>query len=307
MSSFRRAGFTLLEMLAVMLLVGIVMTLVVNFQRNLSRESSAAAEGLRQDRRTIAALDRIAEELEASLLVVRPGEVDPLDFPWVFYAENRGGGRGDGADRMRFVTWDHHPRAGALRESDLQVVAYGLRQDASGDVELMRWSEPHLPDKLEREVPVDPDKGAQVLVDGVSEFGVQFLTQTGDWQDNWDSSQVVESNLLPVAAKIHLALTAPDAETPSIPLEREVVLELRPLDLQKLLTPKAGTGPIGDQTTGEGTNDEQSKGPCITVDQCRQMHPEVDLSGVDPTVLESVGSQCAREVAAFFSVPGDCQ
>ncbi len=296
----RVAAFTLVEMLAVIFLMGVVVSGVVNFYLEMSRQSNAAADSMRLLRRGTAAIDRIARELEASLLVVRPGEVDPLDHPWVFFAENRGGG--DGADRLRFVTWSHHPRADALRESDMAVVAYGLAESEAGTRALMRWSLTRLPDALERDVPVDPDEGAQVLVEDVAEFGLRFLGEGGEWTDSWDSSSLVESNLLPVAAEVHLALAEPDPETMPTRLERQVVLALRPLDLQVLLEPDDADDPNGDPDDDE----EEANGDCITVDQCRATHPEVDLSGVDPTVLESVGNQCAGEVTAFFAVPEDC-
>jgi type II secretory pathway component PulJ len=300
--SRRHAAFTLVEMLAVVFLMGLVVSTIVNFYLELSRQSNAAANATRLGRRGSAALDRIARELEASLLVVRPGEVDPLDHPWVFFAENRDGG--EGADRLRFVTWSHRPRAGALRESDMAVVAYGLRESAAGTRDLMRWSVPRLPDQLEREVPVEPDEGAQVLLEDVAEFGLRFLGESGEWTDAWDSSSLVESNLLPVAAEIHLALEEPDPEVAPNRIEKQVVLALRPLDLQVLLAPDDPNAP-GDESEEE-EDDEQTTGECVTVDECRALHPEQDLSAVDPTVLESVGSQCASEVTAFFAVPEDC-
>jgi general secretion pathway protein J len=298
--SRRSHGFTLVEMLAVIFLIGVVVASVVNFYLEMSRQSNAAADTTRVARRGTGALDRIARELEAALLVVRPGEVDPLDHPWVFFAEDRDGA--EGADRLRFVTWSHRPRAGALRESDMAVVTYGLHE-VDGVRSLMRWSAARLPDGLERDVPVAPEDGAQVLLEGVADFGLRFLGESGEWTERWDSSALVESNLLPVAAEIHLALEESDPEMAPTRLERQVLLALRPLDLQVLLAPDDDEGP----GAGEGDeDDEQTSADCITVDQCRAQHPEIDLSGVDPTVLESVGSQCASEVTAFFSVPEDC-
>jgi len=201
------------------------------------------------------------------------------------------------------VTWSHHPRAGALRESDMAVVTYGLRESESGTRDLMRWSAPRLPDQLEREVPVEPEDGAQVLLEDVADFGLRFLGESGEWTDAWDSSSLTESNLLPVVAEIHLALAEPDSEIAPNRLEKQVVLALRPLDLQVLLTPE-GAGE-GDGNADED-EEETANAECITVDECRALHPEQDLSAVDPTVLESVGSQCASEVTAFFAVPEDC-
>jgi hypothetical protein len=183
-------------------------------------------------------------------------------------------------------------------------VAYGLRESETGARDLMRWSAPRLPNALERDVPVEPEDGAQVLLEGVAEFGLRFLGESGEWTDAWDSSSLVESNLLPVAAEIHLALEEADPERVPNRIEKEVVLALRPLDLQALLTPDTAAGPGDDPD--EEDDEDQDRADCTTVDQCRALHPEQDLSAVDPTVLESVGSQCASEVTAFFPVPEDC-
>jgi type II secretion system protein J len=202
----RRAAFTLIEMMAVMLLLGILVSSVVNFYIQLSRESNAAAAATRGSRRAVAALDRIARELESAILVIRPEGEDPLSHPWLFWAEREG--RGDGADTLRFTTRGRRPRASAAYESDLAVVGYALRESPDGPEsgsELMRWTSPRLPDGLERNVPRDEQDGAQVLIEGVTEFGLRFLSEGGEWKEEWDSS-TVDSNQLPLAAEIRLAL-----------------------------------------------------------------------------------------------------
>ena len=214
----RHAAFTLIEMMAVMLLLGILVSSVVNFYIQLSRESNAAAAATRGSRRAVAALDRIARELESAILVIRPEGEDPLSHPWLFWAEREG--RGDGADTLRFTTRGRRPRASAAYESDLAVVGYALRESPDGPEsgsELMRWTSPRLPDGLERNVPRDEQDGAQVLVEGVTEFGLRFLSEGGEWKEEWDSS-TVDSNLLPLAAEIRLALAE----------ESDSALEARP-------------------------------------------------------------------------------
>ena len=320
-----RAGFTLIEMLAVMLLMGILVSAVASFYIQLSRESNGAADATRTARRSVAALDRIARDLEGSVLVRKPDALDPLDHPWLFYAERAGGG--EGADRLRFTTRSHRPRSGARHESDLAVVAYGLREEPDGGLALVRWSSPRLPEGLDRRVPVDERDGAQVLVDGVLDFGVRFLGEEGDWRETWDSSSLEDSSQLPRVAEIHLALVdeaafgeePPDGEP--TPLVRQAILPLRPLDLETLLTPAALRGAKEEDEEKEdeeedarsaGDDEEEKERGCVTVAQCLAAHPELDATpaleaaGLPAGALGGLGGACASQFAAFFALPGDC-
>jgi prepilin-type N-terminal cleavage/methylation domain-containing protein len=324
----RAAGFTFVEMLAVMILIGILVSGVASFYIQLSRESNAAAEAMRGARRTTAVLDRIARDLEGAILVVKPDAVDPLDHPWVFFAERARGG--SGADRLRFTTRSHRPRASAAHESDLAVVAYALREDEEGGAELVRWSSPRLPEGLDRRVPHDERDGAQVLIDDVLEFGVRFLSEEGDWKDGWDSSSIVDSSRLPLAAEIRLALAAapdaaPEPEVEAAPLSRQVVLPLRPLDLETLLASaeseeeeqeeeeeeeEEGEGaPETAAEDGEQTEEQE----CITVSQCVAAHPEIDVgaalaaAGLPRSMLSAAGGQCASDFANIIPIPADCR
>jgi prepilin-type N-terminal cleavage/methylation domain-containing protein len=309
----RRTGFTLLEMLAVMLLLGIVVTAAVSFYVQLSRESNAAAARLRGTRRTVAVLDRIARDLEGTVLVQKPDAVDPLEHPWLFYAE---ASRRDGAaDRLRFTTRSHRPRRSAVHESDLAVVTYALREAEAGGVELVRWTSPHLPEGLDRTIPVREEDGAQVLAEDVRTFGVRFLGEEGEWKDVWDSSALVDASRLPLAAEIQVALAedadaATEADAEPEPLLRRVLLPLRPLDFQRLLT---GEAP-GEGGEGEEEEEEQAEGEedCVTVDACLAAHPEIDVAaaleeaGLPPFLLDAAGSQCAATFAGVLPLPPDC-
>ncbi len=321
----RRAGFTLIEMLAVMLLMSILVGVVVNFYIELSRESNAAASALRGPRRATAAMDRIARELESAVLVLRPDAVDPLDHPWVFFAENEEGG--EGADRVRFTTRGHRPARGATHESDLAVVTYALREGTDGAFELVRWSSPRLPESLEREIPRSDDDDVQVLIDEVVDFGLRFLSETGEWKDAWDSSSLDDSNRLPVATEIRMALVEePVDDTRRTALEegdspvRRVTHPLRPLDLAALLTPasEGGDGDGDGDEDGDGVPDDEQDGgngdgPCVTVTQCAAKYPELDLNaelaaaGLPTSVIGTIGPQCASDFAGFAAIPEDCQ
>jgi type II secretion system protein J len=310
----RRTGFTLIEMLAVMLLLSMVVTAAVSFYLQLSRESNAAAARLRTTRRTVAALDRIARDLEATVLVAKPDAVDPLQHPWVFFAESSR--RSGAANRLRFTTRSHRPRGAAANESDLAVVAYGLREGEAGDVELVRWSSPHLPEGLDRSVPLRDEDGAQVLTEGVRDFALRFLSDEGAWQDAWDSSALAQASRLPLAVEVALALAgepesdglareAAEEEEETETLVRRVLLPLRPLDFEALFAGRTG----GEDDDEE---DEEDDPDCVTVDECVAAHPEIDVAaaleeaGLPPNLLDAAGRQCAETFSGVLSLPEDC-
>ena len=182
-----RRGFTLLEVLAVLLLIGIVMGVAVDFYIDLSRATRRAADSTRGVRRATAILDRVVRDLEATVLVKNPPGQDPLAHPWVFLGQSQHGERG--SDHLKFVVRGREPRGTDARESDLAMVAYSVRpqDDDATRLELRRWTSSQLPDHLDLEFP--PAEDTQLLADGLAAFSVRFLDKKGDWQEDWNSSQ----------------------------------------------------------------------------------------------------------------------
>lgn len=324
-----RRGFTLLEMLAVVLLTGVVLTAVVNFYINLTRANRAALELVRGDRRSVAILDRVARDLEGAVLLKKPPELDPLAHPWLFLAE---GEDELGATRLKFASRSRLPRASALRESDFEVVAYWLDEREDGSLDLVRWSHPHLPEGLDRSFPPADDPAAMVLAHGVAYFGVRLQGESGEWVGAWDSSQVVESSELPLAAEISLALLPetedgelrePDPLAADEPLDvavRRVLLPLRPLDLAKQLDLE-GAASADDEDDedeeDEDVDDEELAGEaggddeaCMTVAQCIAVNQAL-FNGLDAqtqAAIRSMGGLCFRDVTASLPFPvAGCQ
>ena len=99
------SGFTLIEVLAAVLLTSIVIGVAVALYINLSNATNTAAERTREIRHAVAILDRIARDLEGAYLLEKAPEVDPLEHPWVFVAEGRHSA--EGADLLKFVTRNH--------------------------------------------------------------------------------------------------------------------------------------------------------------------------------------------------------
>jgi prepilin-type N-terminal cleavage/methylation domain-containing protein len=251
----RRAGFTLIEVLAVLFLTALVVGVALDFFIDLSNQSAWASESTRDLRRATSLVDRIARDLERTLLVRKAEEEDPLAHPWIFLAEPRRSE--NGADHLKFVMRSEPARTKDGPTSDLATVAYSLEPRADGTgYALLRWSSPELPERLDREFPRPDDPASLVLADGVAYFALRFLGEAGEWTDRWDSSQLVESGELPLAVEIEVALL-PMAEprNGALPAEpvlysRQVLLPVRPLDLEALLDPARGTG-AGDQEAEE--------------------------------------------------------
>jgi type II secretion system protein J len=257
----RRAGaFTLIEVLAVVFLTAIVLGIALDFYVDLSRGSTRAADKTRDLRRSAAALDRIARDFEAAMLVEKREEEDPLAHPWLFVAESRGSDTG--ADHIKFITRNHRPRSSEAHEQDLAVVAYTLRQSEEDEdaYELMRWASPRLPESLDRSFPRDEDEESLLLADGVASFGVRFLAEDGQWSDEWDSTTLVRSGQLPEAVEIELAML-PDQATDRAPVSftRRVRLPVRPLDLEELLDPEAYAFGSGETESGEDEAEEEGE------------------------------------------------
>ena len=259
MSPGDRGGFTLIEILAVLVLVVAVTGVALNGYLDLSSHSLIAADRTRGTRRATAILDRVARDLEAARLMKKPPAMDPLQHPWIFLAEARGGHAG--ADRLKFVTLGRSPVSGAAPASDLAQVAWLTRPAADGSRDLLRWSYPRLSDGLDRRFPRDDDPGVFLAAEGVAEFGVRFEDASGDWSDRWDSSSLVQSSQLPEVAEISVSLAPEHAGDPTIgPFTRRVVLPMRALDLAARL---GGSGSDGD---AEG--DPEPDGDCLRVRDC---------------------------------------
>jgi hypothetical protein len=257
----RRSGFTLFEVVGVVLVTAFVVGAATNYYIDLSRASSRAADSTRDIRHATALLDRMARDFESTLLVVKPAEVDPLFHPWLFVAE---GGQGEsGADHIKFITRNFQPRRSEEHESDLTVVAYTVRPNEENDalLDLFRWTAPRLPDGLDRSFPSEDDEASVLLAEGLADFGVKFYGDAGEETDSWDSTMLVESSSLPISVEITVAMAGPDATEEDVEdavrYRRRVLLPVRPLDLEALLNPGL---PEGEDDGGEEGEEEEGGG-----------------------------------------------
>jgi type II secretory pathway component PulJ len=255
----RRAGFTLLELMGVVALISVVFFVALNFYVDLSRASTRASNHTRDIRRATAILDRVARDIEGAFLIEKPPEVDPVAFPWLFYAETRLGG--DASDRLKFISRNHDPTRTDSAETNLAVVALLAESSPDDSISLYRWSSPRLPERLDKSFPREDDEGSHLLAEGLYSFGMTFFGEDGEPLRDWDSSTLLESSALPVAVEIALSMMPARGEEELQPTvyRRKVLIPVRPLDLVALADPN---NPLagGEEDEAEQEEDGEEDG-----------------------------------------------
>jgi type II secretory pathway pseudopilin PulG len=300
------AGFTLIEVLAVVFLMTMLLGVALNFYVDLSNASIRATEITRDARRAMAILDRVGRDFESARMERKPAEMDPTQHPWIFLGERRYSETG--ADQVMFVMRSRDAGRSDGPTAAEARVAYMLRPSEEGEgYELRRWYSPGLPEKLEDEFPSADD--ALVLADGLADFGIQFIGEDGEQTDRWDSSQLLESSELPLAVVLHVALRgeAPDdLEDPlseAVAYSRQVILPVRPLDMEVLLDPEtylaAGAG--GEDETGGKTLAD-----CDTAALERLASTSGGAAGVDLSQIYALREQAqSTPVSVLLQMFGD--
>ncbi len=306
-----RRGFTLIEVLAVVLVTSLLLGATISFYLNLTRQAAHASEATREVRRAAALLDRIAGDLEHTLLVKKPAEEDALASPWLFVAESRFSQSGPqpASDQLKFIRREI-PRSSEGPASDLAMIAYTLERGEDGEnFELRRWSTPELPESLDREFPRSDDPASLLIADDLSYFALRFLDEGGNWVDRWDSTQLVDSSELPLAVEIEVAL-APDAAAESgeealdaepAHYARQVELPLRPLDLEKLLEPEEAEEGLPDAEELAGDETAQSQGRTLAdcVDLAKL--PMSGIPGLSESDIATLSAAVRNSPAAAFA------
>jgi len=250
-------GFTLIEMMAVIALIGFVFFVALNFYTDLSNASNRASNHTRGIRRASAVLDRVARDIEGAILLVKPAEMDPFEFPWIFLGETRLGG--DASERLKFITSNHNPARTEVVDSNLATVTYVVESTPDDSVALYRWASPHLPDSLDKTFPREGDDGVYLLAEDLYSFGFTFLDENGEVHREWDSSTVITSGSLPMAVEIQLSLmsdrTSDDEEPPIY--RRRVMIPIRPLDLAALADPNDPIFGSGKEEDDDDDDDDE--------------------------------------------------
>ena len=281
------SGFTLIEVLAVVFLMTLVLGVMLNFYIDLSNASTRASEKIRVIRRSAALLDRIAADFERVVLVSKPGDVDPLAHPWIFLAEPSRSATG--SDRIKFIARRSESRRSEGPVFDVERVAYTLHLNENSDAyELRRWSAPGLSEGLDRDFPFPDDPASLMMADGVAEFSVRFRSESGNWIESWDSSQLLQSGDLPISIEIELALKSPNefSDESSESYRRRVMLPMRPIDLTEAFDP-ATYDPTLTAGADEGEDDGLMLAECVDFGMLEAQSGGV-VAGLSPSVAEEI-------------------
>jgi prepilin-type N-terminal cleavage/methylation domain-containing protein len=265
----RRGGFTLIEIMAVVAMIGFVFFVALNFYTELARATTRASDYTRDVRRASAILDRVARDVEGAFLMVKPPEMDPIAFPWIFLGETRLGG--DTSDRLKFITRNHDATRTEGPETNIATVAYITESADDDSVSLYRWSSPRLPESLDKNFPRESDEGTYLIAEHLRYFGFQFVAEaeegsTESVRTEWDSSTLLESSSLPLAVEIQVSLMPSDDEAEEEPpvYRRRVLIPVRPIDLAALLDPN---NPLSGGDAGEDSESEEEEeeggGNCV--------------------------------------------
>jgi prepilin-type N-terminal cleavage/methylation domain-containing protein len=275
----KRTGFTLIEVMAVVALIGFVFFVALNFYTDLANASARASDNTRGIRRASAILDRVARDIEGAMLLIKPAEMDPFSFPWIFLGETRLGG--DASERLKFVTRNHNPTRTEAAETNLATVAYMVEPRPDDSIALYRWTSPHLPESLDKSFPREDDDGSFLLAEDLQYLGFTFLSEEGELSAEWDSSTLLQSSSLPVAVEIQLSMMGDqtsDEGEPSV-YRRRVLIPVRPLDLAALADPNNPIFGTGEDEDSEDEDDEDDEGR--DKDKDPKKDPEVKLTNAD--------------------------
>ncbi|HVN87845.1 MAG TPA: type II secretion system protein [Candidatus Binatia bacterium] len=212
----REGGFTLLELLVAVVILGIVLTTVYGaLSRTLNQK------GYAEDRAELYAVGReaamrIAEDLEAALPPNRTADVS-------FFGVSRGDHPPN--DAVQFSINTHSGLRPDVPSAGRSTVSYSLVPLAESDTvfELLRDEMPTamtLPEGDDGSgfgQPTPPMRKANLLLDRSDCLAQRFCLvgmrfrfldpTTGDWVATWDSTQQAQLNRLPVAAEIAIFLS----------------------------------------------------------------------------------------------------
>ena len=261
-SSVNNHGFTLIEVLGAIFLTTIVLAVAVSLFINLSNQSERAVEVMRTDLRASAVLDRVARDLAGASLLVRPSEdTDPNAHPWFFTSESQNAF--GSSDSLKFISRNQRPSIATAHASELAQIAYFTTFEEDGSATLYRWSSSSLPPDYQPGFPGPDDPNSFVVAENLGAVTFRFRTEEGEWVDEWDSKQLIQSDQLPTVVEI-MVEAAPTAnedfllqEQPK-PYVRQIVIQQRPIDLSKMVEEKIQAQQLA-AATAAATDDEDAE------------------------------------------------
>lgn len=209
-----RSGFTLIEVMAAVLLSAIVITVAVSFQINLGSATNSARERLRTQRQAVALLDRISRDLASTYFIAPNKRVKAGVHPWIFLTGRDFAPEGQ-SDKIKFITRNYQPQSLDRHASDLAVVAYYLTEESDRPgFKLMRWRETRMPQEYDPSFPAEDDPYADVIGENIASFTLTMIDNSGSEVGDWNSSRRGARNSVPVAVQIEISMLDPSQLDP---------------------------------------------------------------------------------------------
>lgn len=239
-------GFTLLEVMVAVAIMGVIMTLV------WSSTSQSLNSKERIEKRDLifhsgsVALRKMSEDLSMAFLAKSTGQASsatqstlqpeagaptpPPAFPpasgqtqpETFKTFLIGIDNGD-KDSVKFTSLAHLRLFKDAKESDQCKISYELAASESegGGMNLLRSEEPWL------DATAEFKRAPSILVEDVRSLEIEYYDlRKGEWVKNWDTEKLDWQAKLPMAVRITISFIDPDDDEKSIPMSTAAMLPL---------------------------------------------------------------------------------
>ncbi len=227
MRNILQKGFTLLEVLIAVAILGVIMTLIwsSSSQSFKAKERTEQRDAVFQNGRVV--LRKISDDLAVAFLskkVAGEGtgagseQAALLSGTKTFFIGDDQGAQ----DSLKFTSLSHMRLYKQAKECDQVKISYEVvPSDEPGVYNLIRRADPWLDNTT------DVKGKPLVLVEGIREFNLEYYHPTKrEWMKAWNSEMVDWSMKLPMAVKIGIAFPDPDDEDAEITLSTAVTLAL---------------------------------------------------------------------------------
>jgi len=196
-----KRGFTLIEILAAIVIFSILLTTLLGSFRFLSSSTDSLGKGTMQLEMARGCLSRMATDLEALYITLPPayekpdGEEDPDPYRLVgdsTYLE------GASYARLRFTAFSHVSFGSDPVEGVAQIVYY-IHEDADGD-KVLRRSDRLFPYEEFEEKNSDP-----ILCKNIRSLSFTYIDEAGEETEAWDSESPDQRYATPKAVGVKLS------------------------------------------------------------------------------------------------------
>ncbi|HPW45587.1 MAG TPA: type II secretion system protein GspJ [bacterium] len=225
MKNILQKGFTLLEVLIAVAILGVIMTLIwsSSSQSFRAKERTELRDSVFQNGRVV--LRKISDDLAVAFLSKKVAGEGAGSEQAAFTSGAKTFFIGDdqGAqDLLKFTSLSHMRLYKQAKECDQVKISYEVvPSDEPGVYNLIRRADPWLDNTT------DVKGKPLVLVEGIREFNLEYYHPAKrEWMKTWNSEMVDWSMKLPMAVRIGIAFPDPDDDGAEITLSTAVMLAL---------------------------------------------------------------------------------